>query len=257
MTDHDALTRFPIPPQHHVYSRLNRDLKEDYIDQSWSSVEHARAVRASCLLQHCSGSQSPLLEASDSRHNRHRFHFLPAHCQQSRQPHTTPHHAVPLLPPAFRDRYIKLVSMDIQKWLDEIVQPETPPGTTKRKAPRKRSRSDSSLLGPRPPSPRPQQADSDGGTSKALHTTLSNCSTSSRYARKPRRKTRPELYEPGSRVLQRHKAKSKKTRHKRSKALPDMVQNFQAKNVSGDRLTVRCLCSNHRIFGHDTDDWRS
>ncbi|EDU50896.1 predicted protein [Pyrenophora tritici-repentis Pt-1C-BFP] len=151
----------------------------------------------------------------------------------------TLHHAVLLLPPAFCDRYINLVSMDIQKWLDETVQPDAPPGSSKRKVSRKRSRSDSSLIDPHPPSPCPQQVDSDGGTNEALHATLSNCSTDSRYARKPRRKTRPEHYEPGAHAPPLQKGKSKKTRRKKSKALPGMVQNFQANNFSGDRLTLK------------------
>jgi hypothetical protein len=164
--------------------------------------------------------------------------------------------------------------MDIRKWLDETVQPEAPgepveprqkAAPSKRKRQRKRSKSDSSLLDPAtfPPPPRRRRKSSpeivrkapiERGTandsaSEAPQATVSDSSNSSRYMRKPRRKTRPEHYEPGSHADRDRKGESKKTlrKSKRKKreqpGIGGIVQNFHAKNVSGDRLTVRCPCS--------------
>jgi hypothetical protein len=163
--------------------------------------------------------------------------------------------------------------MDIRKWLDETVQSEAPgepvehrkqAEPTKRRRQRKRSKSDSSFLTPAPPSLRRRRKSSpeivqkaalerrtadDSASEAPQEATVSDSSTSSRYARKPRRKTRPELYEPGCHADRGRKGESKKTRRKSKRkkreqpGIGGIVQNFQAKNVSGDRLTVRCPCS--------------
>jgi hypothetical protein len=165
--------------------------------------------------------------------------------------------------------------MDIRKWLDETVQPEAPgepvelrqkAEPSKRKRQRKRSKSDSSLLDPAtfPPPPRRRRKSSpeimrrariergtanDSASEAPQAATASDSSNSSRYGRKPRRKTRPEHYEPGSHADRDRKGESKKTRRKPKRkkreqaGIGGIVQNFHAKNVSGDRLTVRCPCS--------------
>jgi hypothetical protein len=166
--------------------------------------------------------------------------------------------------------------MDIRKWLDETVQPKAlgepvepreqaePP---KRRRQRKRSKSDSSFLAPAPIPPpsflrrrkslpeiaqKPaigRRTADDSASEAPQEATVSDSSTSSRYARKPRRKTRPEHYEPGSHADRGRKGESKKTRRKSKRkkreqpGIGGIVQNFQAKNVSGDRLTVKCPCS--------------
>lgn len=145
--------------------------------------------------------------------------------------------------------------MDIRKWLDDTVQPEAPRESNNlhqaaKPAKRKRHhRSDSSILDPRPPASSPHES-VDESANEALQATCSDSSSSSRYARKPRRKTRPERYEPqhapgphahrdrrGGRKKMR-----RKPRRKKGEKPPVVMQTFQAKNVSGDRLTVRCLC---------------
>lgn len=129
---------------------------------------------------------------------------------------------------------------------------------------RKQSRSDSSLLPlpprhtphtkkRRPPTERNTTDESAGSeVSDATHTESAESSTSSqRYARKPRRKTRPERYEPPSKPVRergkhahgRPKGESKKSRRKSRRRIGEqpgsgIVQTFHAKNVSRDRLTV-------------------
>jgi hypothetical protein len=165
--------------------------------------------------------------------------------------------------------------MDIQRWLDETVLPEQPPSPADnhRKAPtlpakksehvprekrrREPSTSDSSLLHipPRrkqtPPTPQAgvdQSVDSSASSDASHPSSGSGSSTSShRYARKPRRKTRPERYEPvkerGTHIHRHRKGESNQTRrrHKRKnveKQGTGIVQGFHAKNVPRDRLTV-------------------
>ena len=173
--------------------------------------------------------------------------------------------------------------MDIRKWLAETVQPNLSLNLVQQSSieaslrPRKSkpvidtsrrldpSKSDSSLLDPRPQ----QEEISTNERSRVpkrdpYHKTKSNVSqatqsessqsdtSSQQYTRKPRRKTRPERYQPSSKVIQERgklihqsrKGESKKMRRKskrkkREKPGTDMMQNFHAKNVSGDRLTVR------------------
>jgi hypothetical protein len=82
--------------------------------------------------------------------------------------------------------------------------------------------------------------------------------SSQRYTRKPRRKTRPERYDPSSTVIKKrgehahrhHKSESKRARRKSRRVkgkdpATDIAQSFHAKNVYGDRLTVECcdVCS--------------
>ncbi|KAF1836664.1 hypothetical protein BDW02DRAFT_211592 [Decorospora gaudefroyi] len=160
--------------------------------------------------------------------------------------------------------------MDIRKWLDETVQSGAPhelrsidrtqkPEHKERKRRRKRSKSDSSILDP-PPRPhkpptnaREAPNEADDSASEAPQTTLSRSSNSSRYARKPRRKTRPAHYgasrvaveERGTHAHQREKGESKKPRRKSRRktgerpGIAGIVQDFHAKNVSGDRLTLK------------------
>ncbi|KAI4917660.1 uncharacterized protein J4E92_009054 [Alternaria infectoria] len=142
--------------------------------------------------------------------------------------------------------------MDIRKWLDETVQPEAPrePNNlhqTAEPAKRKRRRrSDSSLLDPRPLASSPHKPAEDSAD-EALQATCSDSSRSSRYARKPRRKTRPERYEPqyapGPHAHHDRKDKSKKSRRKprrkKGEKAPGVMQTFQATNISGDRLTLK------------------
>lgn len=187
--------------------------------------------------------------------------------------------------------------MDIQRWLDQTVLPERPASPPvvrieapialpkkpeqahKKKRRRRHSTSDSSLLEVPPPRkktpPITREADidqsaDDSAYSDASHpTSRSGSSTSSLYARKPRRKTRPERYEPtlkdvkgrGRHIHRHRKGESKKTQRKPRRRKVDkpgsgIVQSFYAKNVPRDRLTVRtstirlacCRCA---------DDWCS
>jgi hypothetical protein len=168
--------------------------------------------------------------------------------------------------------------MDIRKWLNETEDAEAtnpaprsganlflpvekvkPVFADKRAS--KRTKSDSSLLDPRPSHPKRHKATSgesaDASASSEASPTdrdpsnLSDAS-SQRFARKPRRKTRPERYEPslkrnkerGKHIHQSRRDKSKKTgrkskRKKEEKPGSGIGQDFQAKNVSKDRLTVR------------------
>lgn len=174
------------------------------------------------------------------------------------------------------------LSMDIRKWLDETVLPQQPPSPSPhdqrheypalrieraRRAPiekhkRKQSTSDSSLLDDprqRRSSVVPKQGNIikenvNEGASASHPTSRSESSVSSEpYRRKPRRKTRPERYEPvpqgarerGTHTRRQKKGESKKTsrisrRNKSGKPRNDIVESFQAKNVPRDRLTVTC-----------------
>jgi hypothetical protein len=183
--------------------------------------------------------------------------------------------------------------MDIRKWLEETVLPECPPSPSlpeqmglapflyskaSEKGPkqgrrRKRSTSDSSLIHARtarrrsPPVRQPADAVNSGDASACSNayqpTHSSRGSTSSQqYARKPRRKTRPERYEPtlkdakgrGKQENKHQKGESKHRKHKsrRNKAEKQgvgLVQSFHAKNVPTDRLTVRS-CSYDAGLSH-------
>jgi hypothetical protein len=167
--------------------------------------------------------------------------------------------------------------MDIRRWLEDTELPEQPPSppeplrlqafsqpnkveTAPEDRPRRRKRSvtDSSLLDSCPRHKRAlaaeEQSASDrcGASDRDADASSSGSSPSSQlYARKPRRKTRPERYEPakdvkerGTQVYRHRKGESKKARRKtrrRKGDRPDhgVVQSFQAKNVPRDRLTVR------------------
>jgi hypothetical protein len=148
---------------------------------------------------------------------------------------------------------------------------------------RKRSKSDSSLLDPhsghpQKSSPNERKAPTDGGTeesaSEARQATSSDSIQSNRYARRPRRKTRPDHYENPSNVVtgergkpahRRGKGESKKPRRKSrrkkgeqgEKPSSGVVQSFHAKNVSSDRLTVREHAVAWKCTQYRTDDWRS
>ncbi|KAF2281299.1 uncharacterized protein EI97DRAFT_25754 [Westerdykella ornata] len=177
--------------------------------------------------------------------------------------------------------------MDIRKWLNDIVLPEQPPspGLPHQDTPaplleshvpetrpkqgrrRKRSTTDSSFLEartvpPKPKSPPPIRKEADTDESRDTSTcsdahqppnaSSDSSSSSQRYARRPRRKTRPERYEPKSKHVKeqgahasRHrngesKQKKRKSRRKKSER-PGMglVQSFHAKNVPQDRLTLK------------------
>lgn len=176
----------------------------------------------------------------------------------------------------------------IRKWLNETVLPAQPPSpeladqidpppvlspppaaTSPKQRWRKRrgTSSDSSLIQARtarvPPSPIRRRAGSVDGVDEDVcsdtyqppgHSSGSSRSSSSsshQYARRPRRRTRLERYEPGSKAAKergkkknRHsKGESTKTRHKsrrkkRQNPGAGLVQSFHAKNVSQARLTV-------------------
>ncbi|KAF2705351.1 hypothetical protein K504DRAFT_506295 [Pleomassaria siparia CBS 279.74] len=168
--------------------------------------------------------------------------------------------------------------MDIRKWLDDTVLPDQPPSPPeqlglssllRQRAPqpshrgkrtRRRSTSDSSLLEIRPRGNKvaatqhkvnveePISSNSSSSTSHSLGSSLS----SQQYVRRPRRKTRPECYDPtakdvGERVTHAHrrlKDESKRTKRKRKpgkvkKQGSGIVQSFRAKNVPTDRLTLK------------------
>ncbi|KAF2869443.1 hypothetical protein BDV95DRAFT_100711 [Massariosphaeria phaeospora] len=172
------------------------------------------------------------------------------------------------------------LGMDIRRWLDETVLPQQPPSppeqrslapiprreepkqAPKQKSRRKRSTSDSSLLDAHPrrrkaspvehKSDIEESADEDAcsDASKSSSRSSGSSTSSQPYARRPRRKTRPERYEPtskdikerGTHLPRRGKGESKKTkrksrRKKAEKPGAGMVQSFHAKNVPRDRLT--------------------
>ncbi|KAF2001205.1 hypothetical protein P154DRAFT_619550 [Amniculicola lignicola CBS 123094] len=172
--------------------------------------------------------------------------------------------------------------MDIRKWLEETALPEQPPSlpeqlglppflhpkepqqTARAQRRRKRSTSDSSLLEARPrrreTPPVVHTADIDSGSdesacSEGSHSadqSSGSSAASQRYARRSRRKTRLEHYEPAAKHVRergkqgnRHRAaESKRTRRKARRNKTDrqgvgLVQSFHAKNVPKDRLTLK------------------
>ena len=175
--------------------------------------------------------------------------------------------------------------MDIRKWLaetDQAVHPEQPavepfllpkqPGSAPyARRRRKRASTDSSLLKAPSPQPRckgvpvmkrdhPDVRDATDWThSDGSHSTrsesVSNSTTSQRYARKPRRKMRLDRYEAAmtkrgkeqdvsphsNRKRESRKSKHRSRRKKAEKTHSGIGQEFYAKNVSKDRLTVRLL----------------
>jgi hypothetical protein len=175
--------------------------------------------------------------------------------------------------------------MDIRRWLDETVLPEQPPSpnlpeqlglarflhpkqperASRGERRRKRSTSDSSLLDTRTTCKEVPLATGaadveedaeDSGCSNAsspADPSLESSASSQCYVRRPRRKTRPERYEPalkdarerGMQVYRRGKGESTKKRRQSKRKKTDkpgvgLVQSFHAKNVPKDRLTVRC-----------------
>jgi hypothetical protein len=168
--------------------------------------------------------------------------------------------------------------MDIHKWLEETADAKAPADGPSKSvsnffqpvkkakpvfehwpAP-ERSKSDSSLLDPQPLRRAPPRKhklsneksgeESASGASQPQDESTGSEASSHRYARKPRRKTRPDRYEPspernkarGKHIHASRKSESKKTRRKskRKKEEPGGIgQTFQAKNVTRDRLTVR------------------
>ena len=169
--------------------------------------------------------------------------------------------------------------MDICKWLDEVVLPQQPQSphsqlvhchaprlertgrVTSGKHKSKSTSSDSSLLqGPMRPSENivlPERGEVKENTDRGAHTDgihkvhTGGDASSEPYKRKPRRKTRPERYEPvahdaeewGTHTRKHQRSEPRRARRvsRRSKADKSgsgVVQNFQAKNVPRDRLTV-------------------
>jgi len=179
------------------------------------------------------------------------------------------------------------LTMDINKWLESTVLPQQEPSLPEQlglppflhpkenykallastdKQPRKRrhTTSDSSFLETRQhnqTSPIEHEVEIDNKSNDKLLTDASSSSDRSSlvgyasghpYGRKPRHKTRPDIYEPKSdqvkeRGMQRHrrgKGESKKTkgksrRKKTEKPGIGLVQSFHARNVPKGRLTVR------------------
>ncbi|KAF2831294.1 hypothetical protein CC86DRAFT_463214 [Ophiobolus disseminans] len=173
--------------------------------------------------------------------------------------------------------------MDIQKWLDDTAEvhmhappnpaqtpgsgffqrPEKPKPVFKEKHAPKRCKSDSSLLDPQPhphkAPPKESKPPTEGSLDASAYSEVSrpsrsdsaeSVSSNHRYARKPRRKTRLERYEPkpvkerGKHIHHSRKDESNKTRReskrrKGEKLGSGVAQSFRAKNVSGDRLTLK------------------
>lgn len=161
------------------------------------------------------------------------------------------------------------VSSELPEW-DRFLLPRQPGTVPDARRRRKHSSSDSSLSKVASPQPRRK-----GDTAKKLDGceipdvvnerpsdtshSISGRSTSSsyasqRYARKPRRKTREDKYDVGSgrgkerdsgrrasRKSESKKSKRKSRRRKDGKTHNGIGQEFQAKNVSRDRLTVRTV----------------
>jgi hypothetical protein len=180
--------------------------------------------------------------------------------------------------------------MDIQKWLSEVVdtkahhvpaqtsksdffnRPEKPKSVFDGPCAPRRSKSDSSLLVPqthshKAPSNQPKHSTENEVNvrvnSEVSHSSCSESteseSSSERYARKPRCKTRLERYEPkqhkepAKHVHQSRKSESKRPRRKskrrkREKSDSGVAQNFHAKNILGDRLTVRAVSMQWRVW---------
>jgi hypothetical protein len=182
--------------------------------------------------------------------------------------------------------------MDIRTWLDGTVRPEPLPspdplrqpgpprfhppkepeghaaGAGARRARRRprQSSEDSSLLAAptvrseTPPSETEADIDGSGDDTAcsdayhpAHHAPPESSTSSQQYARRPRRKTRPELYEPtpkdakerGTQLYRHRKGESNRSKRKSRRRKADkpgvgLVQSFHAKNVSKDRLTVSC-----------------
>lgn len=185
--------------------------------------------------------------------------------------------------------------MDIQKWLEDAMEAEapidpalalcpeffqrreTPAPVFKQKHVPKRRKSDSSLLEMQPHAhrapPKKAKRPTESSPNPSTHSDSSRPSRSNfaesessshRYARKPRRKTRLERYEPkpdkerGKHVHRSRKDESKRTRRKSKRRKDeilgaDVAQNFQAKNVSRDRLTVRSAV--YAVIDVHADDW--
>ncbi|USP77258.1 uncharacterized protein yc1106_04532 [Curvularia clavata] len=134
--------------------------------------------------------------------------------------------------------------MDILKWLDETEQSQVPQDTCRRKHSRKQPKSDSSLLEPLClQASSAQQEAKNRNAGEISVASPSDSSSSSRYVRKSRRKTRPERYDPNSPKGSRQKNNSSKARHKsrqkKGQGPSQLVQSYKAQNVSGDRLTLR------------------
>ncbi|KAF2186857.1 hypothetical protein K469DRAFT_571033 [Zopfia rhizophila CBS 207.26] len=174
--------------------------------------------------------------------------------------------------------------MDIHKWLDETVFPEEPPTlpeqlglplffhrkeSAEEQPPQKRRRikrstSDSSLLDTclkqkkTPPIEHEADIEESAGESTCSeasdHSGHSSGSTTSshQYARRPRRKTRLDHYDPkskdakrrGKQVSRREKGESRKAKRKSRREKTDkpgagLVRSFHAKNVPIDRLTLK------------------
>lgn len=133
--------------------------------------------------------------------------------------------------------------MDVLKWLEETEQPQVAQDTCRRKHSQKQPKSDSSMLEPLSlQAPSVNQEVRHRNTGKAPAASPSDSSSSSRYVRKPRWKTRPERYEPNAPKRSKRKNKYNKARHKSTRKSDQgpgqLVQSYRAKNVSGHRLTV-------------------
>ncbi|KAF2739198.1 hypothetical protein EJ04DRAFT_559992 [Polyplosphaeria fusca] len=168
--------------------------------------------------------------------------------------------------------------MDIREWLDHTELPERAPSLPEQlglpaffqpkkvePAPkdrlrrRRRSVTDSSLLEAHPhrrkalPIERQPDIDDSASDSHGGASPSGSSSSSQRYARRPRRKTRPERYEPvmdvkerGTQLYRHRKNESNKVKRKARRRKGDKpghggIQSFQAKNVPKDRLTLKPL----------------
>ncbi|KAF2835499.1 hypothetical protein M501DRAFT_1019775 [Patellaria atrata CBS 101060] len=126
---------------------------------------------------------------------------------------------------------------------------------------RKRSHTDSSLLQAQPACKRSLRGDIDSDAEEKLLKTSSDAlldpgssasessTPSNKYQRKPRHKTRPDLYEVKEKSRakpvndggngKRRKSKRKTRKRKEDRQGTGLVQAFRAKNVASERLTVR------------------
>jgi len=188
--------------------------------------------------------------------------------------------------------------MDIQEWLDKTVLPQQPPSplepcsethppyvepighASHQRHRRRRPTSDSSLLEALPPRKKAAPVESEhrlgadadeSAESDASHPAAhTESSASSRpYRRRPRRKTRPDRYDPVPKHVQKRgkhtqrlsKGESKRTKRRSRRSNVDkpdsaIVQGFHAKNVPQDRLTVRSATTNMACWWC-TNYWRS
>lgn len=154
-----------------------------------------------------------------------------------------------------------------QPEIGRFLLPRQPDAVLNARRRRKRSSSDSSLLKAASPQPRrkgvtakkldcwedPDVTDDDHNDTSHSTSGGSTCSAASqRYARKPRRKTRADKYDVrskkakaqdegqrASRKSESRKSKRKSRRKKDEKTHNGIGQEFQARNVSKERLTVR------------------